>query len=314
MRLDSPSSSLRSDIKYEDIWVNLTPGSKLLCRPILFEYVKENNVTINSFVNQLEEKIKALPPVYIEISKTVIKVTFQQQLTMIDGKIANAITDTTSTWKCNICGKNSSQFRESCETIVNENALKFGISPLHARIRFLEFCLHLAYDIKYRNIHGQDYIPVKNNADLHKLRKEEKKRIQIEFKEQLGLIIDKPLHGYGSSNDGNTARRFFENPEITSAITGIDIDILKRYKILLTVINSKKQINIEKFESFTKETKELLNIMYPWKSMTPTIHKVLAHGKEIIENSILPLGELTEEAQEARNRDVKKIRLFNTQK
>lgn len=46
--------------------------------------------------------------------------------------------------------------------------------------------------------------------------------------------------------------------------------------------------------------------------MTPTVHKVLAHGKEIIEYSMLPLGELTEEAQEARNSDVKNFRLFNT--
>lgn len=48
--------------------------------------------------------------------------------------------------------------------------------------------------------------------------------------------------------------------------------------------------------------------------MTPTVHKVLAHGKEIIEYSMLPLGELTEEAQEARNSDVKNFRLFNTRK
>lgn len=314
MRLNIPSTSSRSDIAYEDIWVNLTPGSKLLCRPILFEYVKENSVTINSYINQLEEKIKELHPIYIEISETIIKVSFEQQLTMIDGKVANAITDTTSTWKCNICGKMSSQFNENSELTINENALRFGISPLHARIRFLEFSLHLAYDIKYRNNPEHEYISVRNNADLHKLRKDEKKRIQVEFKEQLGLIIDKPLHCYGSSNDGNTARRFFENPELTSSITGIDINILKRFKIILATINSKKQINVDKFEMFAYETKELLNTMYPWKSMTPTIHRVLAHGKEIIENSMLPLGELTEEAQEARNRDVKKIRLFNTRK
>ena len=314
MRLNKPSSSTRNDSLFDDIWINLTPGSKFLCRPILFDYTKETTVTIKSIVNQLEEEINALPPIYVKVSNRTIKVTFQQQLAMIDGKVANAITDTTSTWKCNICGKISSQFQDNSEVLVNKNSLKFGISPLHARIRFLEFCLHLAYDMKYRNIPGQENATVKNNLELHELRKEEKKRIQLEFKEQLGLIIDKPLHGYGSSNDGNTARRFFENPELTSSITGIDLNILKRFKIILAAINSKKQINADKFKIFAYETKELLNITYPWKSMTPTIHKVLAHGKEIIENSILPLGELTEEAQEARNKDVKHFRLFNTRK
>ncbi|GBP03888.1 hypothetical protein EVAR_91329_1 [Eumeta japonica] len=204
MRLNKPTSSLNNAVTHEDIWINLTPGSKLLCRPILFEYVKENKATINEYIDNLKAQINAVSPIHIEACKKVIKVTFQGQLTMIDGKVANAITDTSSTWKCNICGKSSTQFRDNSETSINEDALKFGISPLHARIRFLEFCLHLAYDIKYWTTLKEENIAAKNNSDLQKLRKDEKKRIQIEFKEQLGLIIDKPVHGYGSSNDGNT--------------------------------------------------------------------------------------------------------------
>lgn len=49
----------------------------------------------------------------------------------------------------------------------------------------------------------------------------EKKRIQNEFRE-LSLIIDVPRRGSGSSNDGNTARQFFSDPEITSQITKVD--------------------------------------------------------------------------------------------
>lgn len=307
-KLPSTSSS-------NDIWRNLTPGSKFLCRPIRFEYVKEDKVTTKSLVQLIENEISSLSPAFVEINGQVIKVSFCGQFTMIDGKVANAITDTTSTWKCNICGKISSQFHEDSDsTCVNENALKFGISPLHARIRFMEYCLHLAYDLKYRIIPGQEKTPVKNNAELYNMRKEEKKRIQDEFKMQLGLIVDRPLQGYGSSNDGNTARRFFEDPETTSLITGINENLLKRFKIILSVINSKKPINVAKFQIFANETKKYIIDFYPWRPMTPTVHKVLAHGKDIIEYSMLPLGELTEEAQEARNSDVKNFRLFNTRK
>lgn len=295
--------------------MNLTPGSKFLCRPIRFEYVKEDIVSTQSLVDSIEREISSLSPLYVEISGQVIKVSFQPQLTMIDGKVANAITDTTSTWKCNICGKLSSQFHEDSDTIsMNENALRFGISPLHARIRFMEYCLHLAYDLKYRLIPGNLSLSVNKNTDLHNMRKEEKKRIQDEFKLRLGLIIDTPLQGFGSSNDGNTARRFFEDPETTSSITGLDKNLLKRFKVILAVINSKKPINVAKFKLFANETKDIILTMYSWRPMTPTVHKVLAHAKEIIENSMLPLGELTEEAQEARNRDVKHFRLFNTRK
>ncbi|KAJ4451783.1 hypothetical protein ANN_03255 [Periplaneta americana] len=49
----------------------------------------------------------------------------------------------------------------------------------------------------------------------------EKEIISI-FRSQLGLLIDKQTHGGpGTSNDYNTAHRFFENPQITANITGI---------------------------------------------------------------------------------------------
>lgn len=39
--------------------------------------------------------------------------------------------------------------------------------------------------------------------------KDRKTKIQDDFRKRLGLLIDVPKPGFGSSNDGNTARRFF---------------------------------------------------------------------------------------------------------
>jgi hypothetical protein len=50
--------------------------------------------------------------------------------------------------------------------------------------------------------------------------------VQQGFKERLGLIIDQQKQGYGSSNDGNTARRFISNYSISVEITGVDQAIL----------------------------------------------------------------------------------------
>jgi hypothetical protein len=50
--------------------------------------------------------------------------------------------------------------------------------------------------------------------------------VQQGFKERLGLIIDQQKQGYGSSNDGNTARRFISNYSISAEITGVDQAIL----------------------------------------------------------------------------------------
>lgn len=312
MRIETPSAS---NAEHVDIWLNSTPGSKLLCRPICFEYTKEDRNSTRKMVNQINKEISQLRSVYIEISGSEIEVSFHLEMTMIDGKVANAVTDTLSTWKCNICGKNSSAFHgASDDSPINKDALKFGLSPLHARIRFMEYCLHLAYDIKYRQTLGNENKSVRNNKEMNNMRLEEKKRIQDEFKKEFGLIIDQVMFGYGSSNTGNTARRFFDDPETTSIITCIDQDLVRRFKIILAVINSKKEINAEKFQIYANKTKELLSTKYYWRPITPTVHKILAHGKDVIQHSILPLGELTEEAQESRNRDVKQFRFFNTRK
>lgn len=47
---------------------------------------------------------------------------------------------------------------------------------------------------------------------------------------------------------------------------------------------------------------------YPWFKMSPTLHKFLIHGPEIIAHALLPIGQLSEEAQEARNKDFKNYR------
>lgn len=50
-----------------------------------------------------------------------------------------------------------------------------------------------------------------------------KKEIQEKFLKELCLHVDFPKQGFGSSNDGNTARTFFENCDKVAEITGIQI-------------------------------------------------------------------------------------------
>lgn len=49
----------------------------------------------------------------------------------------------------------------------------------------------------------------------------------------MGLKIDQPRQGgAGTSNDGNMARRFFANPEMSSLITGLKknlLNVLQQY-------------------------------------------------------------------------------------
>lgn len=88
----------------------------------------------------------------------------------------------------------------------------------------------------------------------------EKQRIQSEFR-QLGLIIDVLRQGSGTSNDDNTARRFFSDPEITSQITKIDKRLIERFSVILQVLSSGKYIDAKKFDVYALDTFKLYCIL-----------------------------------------------------
>lgn len=138
--------------------------------------------------------------------------------------------------------------------------------------------------------------------------KKTKEKIQKEFRHKTGLIVDVPKAGFGNTNTGNTSRRFFADPETASEITGIDITLIKRLKIILEVLSSGHKIDETKFEKFTNETAKLYVNLYGWHPMTPTLHKVLVHGTTIIKHALLPIGQLSEEAAEARNKHFRSYR------
>lgn len=104
--------------------------------------------------------------------------------------------------------------------IKTEN-LQFGISVLHGWIRFLECLLHLAYKLPIKKWQAR-------GDNEKKVVAETKKSIQKQFREKMGLIVDVPKAGFGNSNDGNTARRFFSNPELSAEITKIDVELIKK--------------------------------------------------------------------------------------
>lgn len=114
--------------------------------------------------------------------------------------------------------------------------------------------------------------------------------------------------GCGSTNDGNTARRFFENYEESALITGLNKDLIYRFYIILQTISSGFAIDTHKFREYTLDTAREFVRLYNWYYMPTTVHKLLIHGPEIIKNALLPIGQMSEEAQESCNKYFKKYR------
>lgn len=132
---------------------------------------------------------------------------------------------------------------------------------------------------------------------------------------ELGLRVDMPkIGGFGSTNDGNTARRAFTNCEVFSEITGVDQNLIMRLKTILICLSSKFKVDSDKFQAFCFATAELLQKMYPWLPLTPTVHKELIHSKEIINNSTHALGFLGETASESRHKIYKANRLHHARR
>jgi len=82
----------------------------------------------------------------------------------------------------------------------------------------------------------------------------------------------------------------------------------------LQALSSGYKINVEKFRTFALQIALDLTRTYSWYYLPPTVHKILIHGPSIIENALVSIGELSEEAAEARNKEIKNFRLQHARK
>lgn len=291
------------------VWQNPKPSSTRFCRPIKVIFQKETKNLIKTVADEIEREIKDIQPTHFDFNDTHFIINHSFKLTMINGKVFSILTDS-SFQSCAICGaspKIMNDIKKVKKLTKAETLYEYGISSLHAWIRCLECLLHIAYrlDVKKWQIRK---IADKNIVETTK------NRIQKELKLKLGLLVDVVKPGFGTTNDGNTASRFFENYKVTAQITGLDESFIKRIKVILQVISCGQATNIDAFRKYLEDTANLYVKLYPWYYMPASLHKLLIHGADIVESASLPIGMLSEEALEARNKDLRKYRECHTRK
>ncbi|XP_029164495.1 uncharacterized protein LOC114935764 [Nylanderia fulva] len=292
------------------IWQNPRTSSPRFCRPIRLQFEHKNAETTAHEVNDIEQQINSLNPLVTQVHGMEIRVQYNMNFTMIDNKVCNAVSETKSTLRCYLCNATSKDFndiRKMLQRKVETSNLRFGISTLHAWIRLFECCLHLSYKLTIKKWRV-------NSDEEREIVETRKSIIQRGFQTQLGLIVDRPKPGCGSTNDGNMARRFFENSTTSATITGVSGSLINRFHVILQVISSGFEIDNELFRAYFLETANEFVKLYPWYYMPTSIYKLLIHGPEIIEHFLLPIGQLSKEAQEARNKDIKRFREDFTRK
>ena len=293
------------------LWTNDKPSSPMYCRPISINFAKETTEYIIDEKVNLENQISNLVSHTFNISFKNIKICYQFMPTMYDVKSINAITNTIYTKECYICSlrdKDLSDVDKTLITPINNDNLKYGISSLHAWIRCFECLINLAYKLSICQSQAR------KNDGTQDIVKQQKEYIQSLFKDKLNLRVDQPKQIAGNSNDGNTARAFFNNKKMAAEITGVNLDLINRFHVILETLSSGHVIDHEKYKEYGIETARLFREKYPWFNISPTIHKVLLHGAEIIKHANLPIGQLSEEAAESTNKYVRQFRLLYTRK
>lgn len=284
------------------IWMNPSPQSYRYCRPVHIQYEKESQNLINSEKQLVQNQIDNLTPMHAKTSEGhQIKIKCELYCAAIDGKVLNTLLNTKSQLRCPYCQLTSSQFN-NLDTVfsssVDESLLRYGVSPLHFWIRALEFVLKLGYKVKVK----QWRIPQKSAE--HKLVEDRKAKIQEEIRDKLGLLVDVVRPTSGTTNDGNTARTAFSDRNRATFADILDIEkwLLDDLYIISIVLSSNLPIDVEKFASFCNQLAHRYVENYNWHPMSVTIHKVLAHGAQIIAASPLPVGMMSEQAAESRNK------------
>lgn len=225
-----------------------------------------------------EEVIANLVPGLIEIGNFSCSVSYDLKLTMIDGKTTNAISSQKSSGSCNICRASPSEMNKMDDILMKpiyEDFLQFGLSTLHCKIRFMECLLHISYHKSFKKNSCRGFGDQKLNA---------KKRVQRDLKKHLAITVDVVKQGFGTTNTGNTARRFFDEPNKVAKIIGIDRRLVKRFAVILQVLSCDREVNPNAFQNYGLETAKLFVQLYNWKFEPPTVHEVLIHGGKLFNN------------------------------
>ncbi|KAF2891826.1 hypothetical protein ILUMI_14347 [Ignelater luminosus] len=84
------------------LWENPRPSSTRFCRPIKFMYMKETTESIRKEVVKVRDEVAKLNPYEIHINDKLVPINFVLHLTMVDGKVINALTESSSQ-SCHIC-------------------------------------------------------------------------------------------------------------------------------------------------------------------------------------------------------------------
>lgn len=312
MRIDGTDSSLfvtaaiplaLQSQELGEIWKNPAPASTRFVRPVRLEFTKETKELVLSTRDDIQRQIDEMQPFKVQLSEDLlVTVRAQFHLTLIDGKCLAFLTGTPSMASCPLCqakpsALNSEKAQQEGKFAIKNGADQYGVSPLHFAIRVLEGLLKLSYRLEKKKWRVGDAINGR------------KKAVQANIKAVFAVIVDMPRDGgAGTSNTGSAARRLLSEPEKFAETLELDPQLVIDFRTIVIALNCQIDINPSKFQVVCDRIIETYRKLYPWADISSALHKVLYHGAHLIRVSPLPLGILSEEGAESKNKEYRSDR------
>jgi len=107
---------------------------------------------------------------------------------------------------------------------------------------------------------------------------------------------------------------FLEMLYYQQKLPDLNVELISRFEVILATIPSGFHINISAFEKYAMDTAKLYIEYYNWYYMPASVHKILLHDADVIKHSLLPIGQLSEETSEARNKHYRSFQEHFTRK
>lgn len=273
-------------------------------------YRKETKDLTDSEMASARAELDSLQPAIITEDR--IKSSIVAYPTMLNGKAISAITNVASQ-NCHICFSKPSQMNKIVplkdKPQYDVRSLQYGLTTMHAWIKCMELVLHISYYLEWKKPTIAGATTVQREVIENR-----KTSIKQQLRDSLGIYIDRIVQGKGTSNTANVGRTFLKNYKIVSEITEVDEKLIKRFYIIMVTLSCGRTINFENFEKYTHNTAKLYVSLYGWYRLPVSIHKILMHGADVARYLMLPIGIMSEEAQESANKIYRSVREHHTRK
>ncbi len=235
-----------------------------------------------------------------------ITISYSGLFTLIDGKVLCAITGA-KTIQCPLCHKCGIELarNEGPFELKSLDFLGYGASILHFGLRAFSTLLQIGYRQDFK-LHRVTQV----NKAAFEARKQ---KVKQAFRREMNLIVDSS-NDPGNTLSGNVARKAFSNPVKFAQIIGVSPMLVSNLDVIWRTMASKHQINSEKFGEFCTETLDIYLTDAGWYNLSPTLHKIFIHGKDIIKACPVPLGWTSEEGSESNNKFVRRFLSNHTRK